>query len=81
MPRTAGASTKAVHRILFMNTETGHNWYVGPYTSLSSVRALRTRTVNEMNAELAEKGEKPAIKGVVQIGKIVRWEDDLPDER
>lgn len=73
MPRTSGATNKRVYRIKFTDTETGHNWYVGPYTSSPQTKALRTRKVKELNAKPDRVGKKP-IKGVVEPGQV-RWEE------
>jgi hypothetical protein len=75
MPRTTGASGNEVFRILFTDTESGHNWYVGPYTVRSNTRYIRTRKLKEFNKERLEEG-RPLVEGVIQKGRIVRWVED-----
>lgn len=74
MPRTSGAISNRVFRIKFTDTDSGHNWYMGPYTSRRSTRALRTRKVREMNADPKRDGKKP-IEGDVEPGRV-RWGKD-----
>lgn len=80
MPRIAGASGKGVYRIKFTDTDSGHNWYAGPYASGSATRALRTRKVREMNEkrEREEVGKKP-FTGVVEAARISRWIEEEGD--
>lgn len=80
MTRTVGADAKILFRVVFQNTETGHNWFEGPYTTYSAAKALKSRKSRRLNKELAKKGEKPAITGRVQSGRIVRWEDSPENE-
>jgi hypothetical protein len=74
--RSSGANTNTVFRIKFIDTESGHNWYVGPYTKPRTVRAVRTRKVNQANKEREAEG-RPLVQGRIQKARIIRWEDDV----